>query len=99
MSLPASQKIAVSTAVLSQEVSGETVLLDLASEQYFGLDAVGTRIWQLLNQNQSIGEVKAAILAEYDVSQEQLEADIEQLFAALLQAGLITLEPAGGQPR
>ena len=41
------QTITLSPDVISQEVSGETVLLDLESENYFGLDAVGTRIWQL----------------------------------------------------
>ena len=40
------QTIAHSPNVISQEVSGETVLLDLDSEHYFGLDSVGTRIWQ-----------------------------------------------------
>ena len=43
-------RIEISEDVLFQEVGGETVLLDLASEQYFGLDAVGTRIWQLLGE-------------------------------------------------
>ena len=38
--------------LLAQELAGETVLLDLASENYFGLDAVGTRVWQLLNEGQ-----------------------------------------------
>ena len=42
------QTIALSPQVISQEVAGETVLLDLESECYFGLDAVGTRIWQLI---------------------------------------------------
>jgi hypothetical protein len=42
------RSIKISKEVLSQELAGETVLLDMASEGYFGLDAVGTRVWQLL---------------------------------------------------
>ena len=42
------QTVTRSPEVISQEVSGETVLLDLESESYYGLDAVGTRIWQLI---------------------------------------------------
>ena len=39
-------KIQISPDVLSQEVNGETVLLDLEGESYFGLNEVGTRVWQ-----------------------------------------------------
>lgn len=88
--------VSLSPDALFQEVNGELVILDLASEKYFGLDALGTRIWQLLNENQSLGEVKEIILSEYDVSQKQLDADINQLLDSLQQAGLVKLEPAGG---
>jgi len=75
--------------VLSQEVSGETVLLELSSERYFGLDSVGTRIWQLLGEGRTIGEVLSLMLDEYDVSEEQLHADIMMLLEKLHEAGLI----------
>ncbi|MBT6125779.1 MAG: PqqD family protein, partial [Halieaceae bacterium] len=45
------QVVTLSPDVISQEVSGETVLLDLNSEHYFGLDEVGTRIWQLIDSS------------------------------------------------
>jgi hypothetical protein len=48
------RKIKISPDVLFQEVSGETVLLDLESEHYFGLDAVGTRIWGLIGEGVSV---------------------------------------------
>ena len=79
----------VSKDVLFQEVSGETVLLDLASEQYFGLDEVGTRIWALLNDGRSVGEMVEALLGEYAVGREQLEGDLRELLGALMDAGLI----------
>ena len=79
----------VSKDVLFQEVSGETVLLDLASEQYFGLDEVGTRIWALLNEGRSVGEMVEILLGEYAVGREQLEADVRELLGALMDAGLI----------
>jgi len=79
----------VSKDVLFQEVSGETVLLDLAGEQYFGLDEVGTRIWALLNEGRSVGEMVETLLGEYAVGREQLEADVRELLGALMDAGLI----------
>ena len=75
--------------VLSQEVSGETVLLDLNSENYFGLNEVGTRIWQLLQEEGDLQKVYDIMLDEYDVDEKQLGKDMEELVARLVDAGLI----------
>ena len=82
-------KIEISEDVLFQEVSGETVLLDLASEQYFGLDSVGTRIWALLNEGAGADAVVDTLLAEYEVERATLAADVDELLARLAEAGLI----------
>lgn len=79
----------VSSEVVSQEVSGETVLLDLKSEHYFGLDEVGTRIWQLLREHADLQTIFDILLAEYDVAPEQLSSDIDTLITQLKDAGLI----------
>ena len=81
--------ITISTDVLAQEVDGETVLLDLASESFFGLDAVSTRVWQLLGQGADRDAVIATLLDEYDVERAVLERDIEDLLGRLAEAGLI----------
>jgi hypothetical protein len=81
----------ISEEVLSQEVNGETVLLDLEGESYFGLNEVGTRIWQLLNERLNVGLVLDALDDEYDVGREQLETDVEELLESLLGSGLIKL--------
>ena len=46
----------ISDEVLSQEINGETVLLDLESESYFGLNEIGTRIWQVLESEHCVAE-------------------------------------------
>jgi len=89
MGLQKDQKYTVSDDVLFQEVSGETVLLDLDSESYFGLDEIGTRIWKLLNDETSAGEMVDALLEEYEVERETLEVDVAELLENLLEAGLI----------
>ncbi|RPH97014.1 MAG: PqqD family protein [Lysobacterales bacterium] len=89
-------KIEISDEVLFQEVSGETVLLDLASEQYFGLDAVGTRVWQLLGAGASAEAVVETLLEEYEVEREQLAADIDELLGRLAEAGLIRIVDEAG---
>ena len=89
MAIQKNKSFAVSKDVLFQEVSGETVLLDLASESYFGLDEVGTRIWTLLNEGKTAVEMVAVLLEEYEVERETLEGDVRDLLTALIEAGLL----------
>ena len=86
------KKITLSDDVISQEVSGETVLLDLASENYFGLDEVGTRIWQLIKENGDLELVVKTLLEEYDVTEETLTADLDALLGEISKLGLIKIE-------
>ena len=88
------QIITLSPDVISQEVSGETVLLDLNSENYFGLDEVGTRIWQLIESSGNLQEIYDTLLIEYEVEPEQLLEDMEQLLTDIEKAGLVSLKPA-----
>jgi hypothetical protein len=88
------QTITLSPDVISQEVSGETVLLDLESENYFGLDEVGTRIWQLLSETSDLQAVYRTLLDEYEVEEERLQTDLEALLTEIATLGLVTLEAA-----
>ena len=83
--------ISISKEILSQELAGETVLLDLASESYFVLDAVGTRVWQLLNEGQDDSVLIDTLLVEYEVERDVLEKDISELLDRLSVAGLIKI--------
>jgi hypothetical protein len=75
--------------VLFQDVNDEVVLLDLASEHYFGLDEVGARVWMLLKEQKTSGQIVEELLQEYDVDRADLEGDIHELLTQLLEAGLI----------
>ena len=75
--------------VVARRIGGETVILDLDSGTYFGLDPVGARIWDLIGDGKSLGEIRAALLAEYDVGEEELAADTERLLAELRSNGLV----------
>lgn len=85
----ASQRFTASPRVLCQEVAGEAVLLDLDSEKYFGLNAVGLRIWQLLQRSADPGEIFRTLAAEYDVEPATLAADLQDLLQRLRKAGLV----------
>jgi hypothetical protein len=86
--------VTLSPDALHQEVAGETVILDLSSETYFGLDEVGTRVWQLLEANGNLQAVYDALLEEYEVDAEQLGADLDSLLSSLRESGLITMVAA-----
>ncbi len=75
--------------VLVSEVGGESVFLNLKSERYFGLDEIGTRMWTLLTENQSIQAAYDAMLAEYDVDAARLRTDVDELVQKLLEHGLV----------
>jgi hypothetical protein len=77
-----------------QQIEGESVLLNLNSERYYGLDKVGTRIWTALGSTPSIQEAYDALLDEYDVAPEVLREDMKELIGQLVENGL--LELAGG---
>jgi sorbitol-specific phosphotransferase system component IIA len=84
------KKISISEEALSQEVNGETVILDLKSESYFGLDEVGTRVWQLLQEHGDIQKVFDAMLEEFDVDANTLASDMKNLVDDLIEKGLIS---------
>ncbi len=89
MQIQKEQTAKISPEVLFQEVSGEIVLLDLASENYFGLDEIGARIWTLLSEGNSLGSVLDTLEQEYDVERAVLENDVGSLLEELITAGLI----------
>ena len=82
-------RLTVSGEVMVQEVGGEIVLLDMASEQYFGLDPVGTRIWSLIDGDAPLGRIHAALCSEFDAEPGRISDDLLALARALAEAGLV----------
>ena len=77
--------------VVSRELDGEAVILNLESGTYFGLDPVGTRIWALLQKNGSLRETFETLLQEYEVAPNRLEEDLLRLVKELHGKGLLRL--------
>ena len=85
------KKITFADTVFAQEVDGEMVLLDMNSENYFGLDAVGTDIWQAMQENESLTDVLAVLLDQYEVEEEVLKKDLLDFVEKLQESGLIEI--------
>ena len=89
MALPNS--LTIPPEVMARQVGDETVILDLASGNYFGLDPVGARMWQLMSDGKAPREICDVLLLEYEVSREQLEADLARLLGDLGAQGLVSV--------
>ncbi|TIQ22944.1 MAG: PqqD family protein [Mesorhizobium sp.] len=87
-------RVAVPAQVMARQVGKETVILDLASGTYFGLDTVGARIWTLLSEGKTIGEICGTMLDEYEVEPAPLEKDVFSLLQTLESQGLVKIEEA-----
>lgn len=75
--------------VVTQKVGDEMVLLDLESGVYYGLDAVGSRIWELLTEHGHLRVVLETMTEEYEVTPEILQQDLLHLVQELQARGLI----------
>ena len=86
------QKVTFAETVFAQEVDGEMVLLDMESENYFGLDEVGTSIWQAMQEKETLKEVLDLLLEQYEVEEEMLENDLSDFVGKLVESGLVKVE-------
>jgi hypothetical protein len=83
-------KLTISPNAVARQVGEETIILHLGSGRYFGLDAVGARVWQLMGEGKSLGEICDVLLEEFEVSREDLKRDMDVLIKQLLEQDLIS---------
>jgi len=94
-----SDRAAAPAHVLVRLLDQESVLLNLESEQYFGLDETGTRMWQVVTTSPNIDSAYQELLAEYDVPPEMLRENLNELLGHLVEHGLLQVLPAdAGKP-
>ncbi len=93
MDLDFSQRVIVPDDTLFREIDGESVILSLETQAYYGLDPVGTRMWNLLTTSASIQVAYQELLEEYEVEPTALRADLSELIGKLLEQKLVQIEP------
>ena len=92
-----SDRAAAPAHVLVRVLDQESVLLNLETEQYFGLDETGTRMWHLVTTSPNIDAAYQELLAEYDVQPEMLRENLTELLGHLVEHGLLQVLPADAQ--
>lgn len=91
MAISFSDRVTVPKDILFSGLQGESVILNLNSESYFGLDEVGTRFLTLLSGAESIQAAYDALLEEYDVEPDVLRRDVISLLDELVEQGLVQI--------
>ncbi len=76
--------------VIWRKMGEETVLLNSRTEDYFSLNEVGTRVWELIDGQATPRDIAAKIAEEYEVEPREVEADVEALLQELRQHELVT---------
>jgi hypothetical protein len=80
---------------LACDLADETVILNIESGIYYGLNNVGTYIWKLLQEPRTFAQIKNQILADYDVDSEKCQQEVMQLLADLIAKGLVDINAPG----
>ena len=91
MAISFSDRVRVPDDVLLSNLQEESVILNLDSERYYGLDDVGTRFLSVLNTSDSIEAAYEKLIQEYDVDEEVLRKDLLTLVENLLAQGIVQI--------
>jgi coenzyme PQQ synthesis protein D (PqqD) len=93
------ERAAAPAHVLVRFLDQESVLLNLQTEQYFGLDETGTRMWRMVTTSPNIDAAYQELLTEYDVQPDLLRENLTELLGHLVEHGLLQVLPAdAGKP-
>lgn len=78
--------------LLESDVDEEIVALDVDRGQCYGLNAVGSRVWRLLDSPMSLGDICSALQDEYEVEPEVCEEEVTRLLSELRSEGLVEVQ-------
>jgi len=92
MTISFSDRVTVPDDVLISQLQEESVILNLDSERYYGLDDVGTRMLSILSTSSTIEAAYELLRDEYDVDDEVLRRDLLSLIEKLVNQGLVKIE-------
>lgn len=90
--LSAHSIVMASPEQVSCPLGDESAILNLKNTVYYGLNSVGARVWELLRQPKSVGEIRDALLEEFEVEAERCERDLLALLEKMRSEGLVEVK-------
>ena len=82
-------KVKIGDSVLFQELEEEVVLLNIANQEYYGLNDVGAEMWKSLIELGSVAAAGDRLSTRYEIDDTVIRADLQALVRALMAAGLL----------
>ncbi len=90
--LSANSTVVAAKDQVSCELADETVILDLKAGIYYGLNSVGARVWDLIQEPRTVDQIRDAILQEYDIDPASCERDLGALLGELAARELVRID-------
>lgn len=84
--------VSQATGLVAADMDGEKVMLNIEKSKYYGLDGIGSRIWELIEKPHTAREVVAALLKEYDVEEKTCQHDVLAYLSKLFAQGLVAID-------
>jgi len=78
-----------SPELVHSDMDGETVMMSIEQSEYYGLDSIGTRIWDLIEEEMNVRDICSALIAEYDVSELQCQQDVIKFLQDMIEHNAI----------
>lgn len=87
-------KIMRNSDIISSEMDEETVMMNIEQGEYYGVNPVGSRIWELLETPWTFGSLCAQLRKEFDVSEEECKRDVGEFVNVMREKNLVLLDEA-----
>lgn len=84
-------KFTVDPSVVFNEMDGEIIMMSIANGEFYGINALGSRIWQMLETPKAASEVCDALMPDFDVTREQCEQDVLLFLTRMVEKGVMTV--------
>lgn len=84
-------KVVQTSGLIAADMDGEKVMMSIEQGKYYGLDAIGSSIWELIAKPVTVQEIVEVLIREYDVSEKQCQKEVNIFLNKMYQEGLISL--------
>lgn len=80
--------------IVASDLGGETILIDLKSSMYYSMNALAGRIWSMLQEPLSAGEIQRRLLEEFEADTDESWRDIRELLQQMAEHGIVEIDHA-----
>jgi len=84
--------VSQATGIVVADMDGEKAMLNIEQGKYYGLDGIGSRIWELIDSPRTVREVVAVLLNEYEVDEKNCQQDVVVFLKTLHAQGLVDFD-------